>query len=105
MSMRGHCASREQMIADIELAFPGAFVRPLEQFTTAYGPEGRWLQFAGNRGEIGGEPIYCSTADGEEPYDGYLHTGFIEWLANRGWGHECYDGESYFLLPISDFDL
>lgn len=109
MTGTNHCGHeahvpREPMLAELAVTFPGLFARPLEDFTRSYGEGRNWIQAAdGGGASIAGEPIFCSWANGEEPYDGSLHKGFIAWLEQRGWGHENYDGATYVLLPLADF--
>ena len=92
-----------QMMSELTITFPALWKRPLSEFGADYaGQEGVWTGGDGDKMQDG-DPIFCSLANGEPPYNGSVHEGFEAWLANRGWGVDRYDGETYFLVPEAYF--
>ena len=88
-----------QMLADLRITFPTLWTRPLREFGKDFKREGVWT------GEDvaampDGMPIFFSLANGEPPYNGFVHEAFEAWLDRRGWCVETYDGGTHHLLPV-----
>lgn len=96
--------SLESMLADLRATFPTLRTRPLSEFGEQWAHAGGIWTGQDTACMPDGLPIFSNLAYGEDGYDGPVHTGFLAWLEARGWGHEQYDGGTFFLVPLSCFE-
>lgn len=87
-----------ELLADLLATYPGIHARPLREFGAAGWEHGVWT--GGDALMPDGLPIFSTLMQGEETHDGGVHTGFTAWLEARGWYLECYDGGTYFIVPL-----
>ena len=96
-------ASTAEMLRELAITFPTLWARPLADFAEDMADSpGLWTG-AGIGRMQDGDPIINPLADGEGPYNGSMHGGFEAWLYVRGWSWQNYDGDAFFLLPLSTF--
>lgn len=94
-----HHQTEEALIANLIATFPGLHARPLCEFGAAGWDYGVWT--GGEADMPDGLPIFSTLMQGEDTHDGGVHTGFTSWLEARGWYLECYDGGTYFIVPVA----
>ena len=97
--------STDQMLVELTITFPKLWKRRLSEFGKAYATTpGIWTGADAHHDMPDGDPIFDLLCPDDDFYDGFVHVGFIAWLDARGWGIERYDGDTFFLLPKSNFD-
>lgn len=89
-----------QLIADLRATFPGLPANPLADLAYADMDCGICTSADSNAAFADGEPLFISSSQHADGYDGGVHEGFTEWLQSRGWYVESYDGAVMFILPI-----
>lgn len=92
--------SEAQLLAELPVAFPGIFARPLREFSKNEPQYGVWT--GGEATTKNGHPLFCSyECPDQRIYNGRVHVRLERFLEERGWYIEDYDGATFFILPIA----
>lgn len=93
--------NQSELIETIKRRHPTLCVSPVSDYSGDYrSDQGVWLRGDSSNEDVD-TPVFYSTVPYEDGYESGLSVVFAEWLKANGWGYECFDYGSYWLLPNS----